>query len=104
MRFTAFLVTCLATVASCIPAQQVADNINQLTTLSRNLQTPAKSLTILDGPLLAVGQGNFPVRRITFNDSLNEIRTNSAGSAHNHRFYRDRQRWHWISERHEPRD
>ncbi|KAH7309196.1 UVI-1 [Stachybotrys elegans] len=60
MRFTALLLAGFAAVASCIPAQQVANNINQITTLSRNLQTPARSLTVLDGPLLAIGQGNFP--------------------------------------------
>ncbi|KAI6777817.1 uncharacterized protein J7T54_002738 [Emericellopsis cladophorae] len=60
MRFTALLVAGMATIASCIPAQQVADNIGQITTLSRDLQTPAKSLNILDGALLTLGQGNFP--------------------------------------------
>lgn len=63
MRFTALLVAGFAAVASCIPAQQVADNLGQLTTLSRNIQTPAKGLTILDGPLLLTGMGNFPVSR-----------------------------------------
>merc|ERR1712054_25842 len=60
MRFTALLVAGMATIASCIPAQQVADNIGQITALSRDLQTPAKSLSILDGPLLLTGRGNFP--------------------------------------------
>jgi hypothetical protein len=61
MRVAALIVAGLASIASCIPAQQVVININQVTTLSRNLQVPAKGLTILDGPLLLVGQGNFPV-------------------------------------------
>jgi hypothetical protein len=61
MRFHTLILAGFAAVASCIPAEMVANNINQITTLSRNLQTPAKGLTILDGPLLAVGQGNFPV-------------------------------------------
>lgn len=61
MRFTALVVAGLAAVASAIPAQEAANNIKQITTLSRNLQTPAKGLDILDGPLLTLGQGDFPV-------------------------------------------
>lgn len=40
---------------------QIADNIRSLTQKSQALQSPAQSLTILDGPLLAIGQGRFPV-------------------------------------------
>ena len=61
MRFTSFIVAGLAAVASAIPASQVADNIDNLTSMSRDLQTPAKGLTVLDGATLPVGQGNFPV-------------------------------------------
>lgn len=43
-------------------AQEVSSNIDMVTMKSRELQVPAKSLTVVDGPLLAVGQGNFPVR------------------------------------------
>lgn len=61
MRFTTLLVAGFAAVASCIPATQVVKNINTVTTLSRNLQSPAKGLSILDGALLPIGQGKFPV-------------------------------------------
>lgn len=61
MRIGSFIVAGLAAVASAIPAKQVATNIDQVTTASRELQTPAKQLSVLDGPLLLVGQGNFPV-------------------------------------------
>lgn len=61
MRIGSFIVAGLAAVASAIPAKQVATNIDQVTTASRELQMPAQQLSVLDGPLLLVGQGNFPV-------------------------------------------
>lgn len=61
MRFTPFIVAGFAAMASAIPASQVISNIDQITTMSRELQTPSKNLGILDGPLLVTGQGNFPV-------------------------------------------
>lgn len=61
MRFSALIVAGLAAVASAIPASQVASNIEMLTKTSRELQTPSKDLSLLDGPLLPLGQGNFPV-------------------------------------------
>lgn len=60
MRVATLVVAGLASIAACIPADQVVTNVKQITTLSRNLQVPAKGLTVLDGPLLAVGQGKFP--------------------------------------------
>lgn len=61
MRFGSLIVAGLAAVASAIPASDVKKNIDTITSLSRDIQTPAKGLSILDGPLLAAGQGNFPV-------------------------------------------
>jgi hypothetical protein len=61
MRFGSLIVAALAAVASAIPASQVKENIDTITSLSRDLQAPAKGLSILDGPLLVLGQGNFPV-------------------------------------------
>ncbi|KAK3180786.1 hypothetical protein K4F52_007877 [Lecanicillium sp. MT-2017a] len=60
MRFGSLIVAGLAAVASAIPASDVKKNIDTITSLSRDLQTPAKGLSIIDGPLLAAGQGNFP--------------------------------------------
>lgn len=61
MRFGSLIIAGLAAVASAIPASDVKKNIDTITSLSMDLQTPAKGLSILDGPLLAAGQGNFPV-------------------------------------------
>lgn len=52
----------LAAVASAIPAAKVVENIKTVASLSTKLQTPTKDLSVLDGPLLAIGSGNFPVR------------------------------------------
>lgn len=42
------------------PAQVVA-NLNSLTQKSQALQAPAQSITIVNGPLVIVGQGPFIV-------------------------------------------
>ncbi|KAK6357679.1 hypothetical protein TWF718_001987 [Orbilia javanica] len=46
-------------IAALTPAQMVG-NIQMLTQKSMALQTPAKSITILNGPLIVVGLGPFP--------------------------------------------
>lgn len=42
-------------------AQQVISSLQQLTQKYQNLQAPAQSITILNGPLLVIGQGPYPV-------------------------------------------
>lgn len=66
MRFGAIIVAGLAAVATAIPAAQVVVNINIVTTKSRDLQTPAKALTVFDAALFPIGQGNIPVGSLTF--------------------------------------
>ncbi len=57
------LISAMALVAPIIaqttPAQ-VVDNIKMLTQKSQALQAPAQSITIINGPLILVGQGPFP--------------------------------------------
>ncbi len=62
MRFGAIIVAGLAAVASAIPATEVVVNINIITTKSRDLQMPAKDLSISDARLFLIGRGNIPVR------------------------------------------
>lgn len=62
MRFGSIIVAGLAAVAAAMPAKQVSSNIDTVTEMSRELQSPAKQLSVVDGPLLLAGQGNFPVR------------------------------------------
>ncbi|KAF3176669.1 hypothetical protein TWF106_005093 [Orbilia oligospora] len=46
-------------IAALTPAQMVG-NIQLLTSKSMALQTPAKSITLVNGPLIAIGLGPFP--------------------------------------------
>jgi hypothetical protein len=50
-------------MAQTTPAQ-VVSNIKMLTQKSQALQAPAQSISLVNGPLLLIGQGPFPVRRI----------------------------------------
>lgn len=49
-------------ISAATPAQMVK-HFGVLTEKSRALQGPAKSITIVNGPLIIIGQGPFPVRR-----------------------------------------
>ncbi|RMJ22902.1 hypothetical protein PHISP_06221 [Aspergillus sp. HF37] len=73
MHIKSFIVAGLAAVASAIPASQVASNIDQVTTASRELQAPAKQLSVLDAPLILVGQGNFPPIVTGFTDIVQTL-------------------------------
>ncbi|RWA14324.1 hypothetical protein EKO27_g816 [Xylaria grammica] len=48
--------------------QQIADGIKSITTKSQALQAPAQSITILNAPLIAIGQGPFPTLIAGFQD------------------------------------
>ena len=61
MRLGSIIVAGLAAVASAIPAKEVVENINTITMKSRDLQVPAKSVSVRDAALIAIGQGNYPV-------------------------------------------
>lgn len=53
----------LAMAASATAAatpQQIADGIKSITQKSQALQAPAQSITILNAPLIVIGQGPFP--------------------------------------------
>jgi hypothetical protein len=41
-------------------SKQIVDNLKSLTDKNKNLQAPAQSITIVNGPLIIVGQGPFP--------------------------------------------
>ncbi|KAH8724418.1 UVI-1 [Phaeosphaeriaceae sp. PMI808] len=57
--FTAALA--LTPIAAQITPSQVVDNIKVLTAKSQQIQAPALSISIINGPLLIIGQGPFPV-------------------------------------------
>jgi hypothetical protein len=61
-------ITTIALVAFAVPVftaitpAQVVGNIRSLTQKSQALQAPAQSVNIINGPLIVIGQGPFPVR------------------------------------------
>lgn len=57
--FTSAMALALPVIAQTTPAQ-VVSNINMITQKSQALQAPAQSITIVNGPLIIVGQGPFP--------------------------------------------
>lgn len=52
-----------APVMAALTPGQLADGIKILTTKSQALQAPAQSITLLNAPLIVIGQGPFPVCR-----------------------------------------
>ncbi|KAI0541940.1 hypothetical protein GGR58DRAFT_454516 [Xylaria digitata] len=56
-----------SSMASLSP-QQIADGIKSITTKSQALQAPAQSITILNAPLIVIGQGPFPALIAGFQD------------------------------------
>jgi hypothetical protein len=55
-------VACLAApVMAALTPLQISDGLKKVTQLSRDLQGPAQSITILNAPLIVIGQGPFPV-------------------------------------------
>jgi len=50
-----------APISAAITPAEVVQNLKTLTTKSQALQAPAQSITIINGPLILIGQGPFPV-------------------------------------------
>lgn len=57
------LLGCLAASNAALTPAQVVNNIKMLTQKSQALQGPANSITIVNGPLIVIGQGPFPTVR-----------------------------------------
>ncbi|KAJ2994016.1 hypothetical protein NUW58_g1662 [Xylaria curta] len=57
--FTAGAMMAISAMAALTPVQ-IADGLKRVTDLSQNLQAPAQSITILNAPLIVIGQGPFP--------------------------------------------
>lgn len=56
------LAGCSTAVLGQLSASQIISNIQLLTSKSQALQVPAQSISILNGPLVVIGQGPIPVR------------------------------------------
>ncbi|KAI0403555.1 UVI-1 [Xylaria palmicola] len=57
--FSAGAVMAASAMAALTPTQ-IADGLRRVTTLSQDLQAPAQSITIVNAPLIVIGQGPFP--------------------------------------------
>jgi hypothetical protein len=57
-----------APISAAITPTQVVDNIKTLTAKSQALQAPAQSISIINGPLVIIGQGPFPKIIVGFQD------------------------------------
>ncbi|KAF9698383.1 hypothetical protein EKO04_003925 [Ascochyta lentis] len=72
--FTAALALATPIAAALTPAQMV-ENIKMVTQKSQALQAPAQSITIINGPLLIIGQGPFPQIIAGFTDIISTAAT-----------------------------
>lgn len=72
--FTAALALATPIAAAITPAQTV-DNIKLLTQKSQALQAPAQSITVINGPLIVIGQGPYPQIIAGFTDIVTTVTT-----------------------------
>jgi hypothetical protein len=69
-------------MAQTTPAQ-VVSNIKMITQKSQALQAPAQSLSLVNGPLIIIGQGPFPVCRVLrANQHFSSIANNQSANHH----------------------
>ncbi|KAI0528139.1 hypothetical protein F5B22DRAFT_641110 [Xylaria bambusicola] len=64
-----------STVMAALTPQQIADGIKLITQKSQALQAPAQSITTLNGPLIAIGQGPYPTIINGFTDIVSTANT-----------------------------
>lgn len=72
--FTAAVALSVPIAAQITPAQ-VVSNIRMVTQKSQALQAPAQSITIINGPLIVIGQGPFPQIIAGFTDIVSTATT-----------------------------
>ncbi|KAI1304051.1 hypothetical protein F5Y03DRAFT_182316 [Xylaria venustula] len=77
MHFSKFFagITMASAAMGALTPQQIADGINLITQKSQALQAPAQSITVLNAPLIAIGQGPFPTIIAGFNDIVSTANT-----------------------------
>jgi len=60
--FTSAVAMMALPVMGAVTPQQIAGTLKDITDLSLKLQKPAQAITIVNAPLIIIGQGPFPVR------------------------------------------
>jgi hypothetical protein len=69
---------CAAPALAALTPAQVVSNIQMVTQKSQALQAPAQSITIINGPLIIIGQGPFPQIIAGFTDIVSTVTTSIA--------------------------
>jgi hypothetical protein len=64
-----------APISAALTATQMSDNIKMITVKSQALQAPAQSITVINGPLIVIGQGPFPEIIRGFTDIISTTTT-----------------------------
>ncbi|EGX88624.1 hypothetical protein CCM_08669 [Cordyceps militaris CM01] len=79
MRFGSFFAAGFAALAAAAATpEQIVTGINVLTQKTSALQGPAQSITILNAPLIIIGQGPFPQIIAGYSDLVSTTNTLSA--------------------------
>lgn len=60
MALSALLLLCAPTTLASVTSGELVTSINRVTGKGQALQAPANSITIVNGPLIIIGQGPFP--------------------------------------------
>ncbi|KAE8823053.1 hypothetical protein PTNB73_10370 [Pyrenophora teres f. teres] len=76
--FTAALALATPITAAITPAEVVV-NIQSITSVSLKLQVPAQKISIVNGPLILIGQGPFPELIVGFADIVSKATLAIAG-------------------------
>ncbi|KAJ3039665.1 hypothetical protein HDV00_012009 [Rhizophlyctis rosea] len=71
LKIALFLLTFLTAAFAALTPQQIADNWKIITSKSQALQAPAQSITIINAPLIVIGQGPFPTIIAGYTELIN---------------------------------
>eukprot|EP00243_Klebsormidium_subtile_P002994 TRINITY_DN16129_c0_g1_i1.p1 TRINITY_DN16129_c0_g1~~TRINITY_DN16129_c0_g1_i1.p1 ORF type:complete len:197 (-),score=53.42 TRINITY_DN16129_c0_g1_i1:269-859(-) len=77
LAVSALLLLCAPTTSAATPAQLV-DFVRRATQQGQALQAPAQSISIINGPLIVIGQGPFPQIIRGFTEMITEMTTSIA--------------------------
>ncbi|GAQ91769.1 hypothetical protein KFL_008490030 [Klebsormidium nitens] len=78
LALSALLLLCAPTTSASATPRQLVDSIKRATQQGQALQAPAQSITIINGPLIVIGQGPFPKIIVGFTEMITELTTSIA--------------------------
>ncbi|GAQ89826.1 hypothetical protein KFL_005660100 [Klebsormidium nitens] len=80
MALSALLLLCAPTTFASVTPQQLVANIQSITVKGQALQNPAQSISLINGPLIVVGLGPYPIIINGFNDIVATLTHILAGA------------------------